>query len=305
MKKANYEFRALLIGVILNFISTFLGIAFYTKTQSSSMLLDAVISAILFGTTIISLIVSNNVNKRETSRYPLGRYAIENMFLLFRSIMMLGTVAFSIIQGVLAIYNFFIYNGDIAYDATNKELITYGLLMTILCLSITTAYLICYKKTKGTSEIIKLELKGSIYDELVTFFAIGSLLLFANVSFLEKLAPIADSIVVILLSIFYAISPSKELFNQIKVLIDERRFKDKEDELINYLKEKYNEYDFFDLYFSYTGNIFNIYITLLPKEDKLVSEINKVRDSIYEYLYKEYNYCKVYLIFDERRIHKL
>lgn len=148
MKKANYEFRALLIGVILNFISTFLGIAFYTKTQSSSMLLDAVISAILFGTTIISLIVSNNVNKRETSRYPLGRYAIENMFLLFRSIMMLGTVAFSIIQGGLAIYNFYIYNGDIAYDATNKELITYGLLMTILCLSITTAYLICYKKPK-------------------------------------------------------------------------------------------------------------------------------------------------------------
>jgi len=186
VEKAKCEFNSLLVGMILNFIFMILGIVFYARTHSSSMLLDAAVSAVLSITTLVSIIVSHNVNKRATSKYPLGRYAIENMFLLFRSMSMIAVVIFSIIEGSVTIFDFYVNKGDVAYDATNTELVIYGILTAILGFGIAITYFVNYLRSKKTSEILKLELKGSIYDIMVNTFAIISLLLFANVSFLKE-----------------------------------------------------------------------------------------------------------------------
>ena len=103
MSKQNYEFRALIIGVIINLISAIVGFIFFYLTTSMSILLDGLISAILCGSTIVSIFVSNYVNKNDSKKYPFGRYAIENVFLLFRAIMMLGTIIFTILDGALTI----------------------------------------------------------------------------------------------------------------------------------------------------------------------------------------------------------
>lgn len=305
MEKAKCEFNSLLVGMILNFIFMILGIVFYARTHSSSMLLDATVSAVLSITTLVSIIVSHNVNKRATSKYPLGRYAIENMFLLFRSMSMIAVVIFSIIEGSVTIFDFYVNKGDVAYDATNTELVIYGILTAILGFGITITYFVNYLRSKKTSEILKLELKGSIYDIMVNTFAIISLLLFANVSFLKELAPIADAIVVIILSIVYACAPSVELVNQVKVLIDKRRFVDEENKLFDYLSDKYKECTFNDIYYNNSGNIINIYVTFTFNENKLYEEIKSVKDAINDYLYNKYPGSKVYLLIDERKIHKL
>ncbi len=305
MKKIDYEFSALIIGLILNFVSTFVGFIFFIQTHSNAILLDAVISLILFLTTIISMIVSNTVNKKESKKYPLGRYAIENMFLLFRSLMMIGTVMFSIVDSFFEIFNFFIDDTEVLYDATNIQLIVYGILMTSLCFAITIVYYIFSKKKEGGSEILRLEFKASIYDGLVSFCAISCLLIFANVEILKPIAPIADSILVIILSILYTFAPSKEMIGQVKVLIDQRRDEEEEKGLLEYLKNTYQDYNFNDLYYSNSGNTVSIYVTLDPKEDRLLSEIMGTRDQIYEYLYSEYPDSKIYLLFDERKIHKI
>ena len=91
-------------------------------------------------------------------------------------------------------------------------------MMTSLCFLITFTYSFFNNKLSEKSEIINIEIKASIYDGLVTIFAISSLLLFSNISFLEPVKDIGDSITVIILSLFYLVTPIKELKKNIKRL---------------------------------------------------------------------------------------
>ena len=294
MSKQNYEFRALIIGVIINLISAIVGFIFFYLTTSMSILLDGLISAILCGSTIVSIFVSNYVNKNDSKKYPFGRYAIENVFLLFRAIMMLGTIIFTILDGALTILDFINNQTIDNFNASNWQLIVYGLSMCGLCLLITLVYSILNKKSQVKSEIIRIEIKASLYDGLVTLVAISSLLLFSNIEFLSGIKEIGDSITVIILSIIYLYSPLKELIGQIKILIDRRRFVETEKELINNLQHKFLIFKFNDLYFAFSGDHYQIYISLYPKQNLKSEEITKKFQDI-----------KIYLLLSKEMIHNM
>ena len=300
MSKQNYEFRALIIGVIINLISAIVGFIFFYLTTSMSILLDGLISAILCGSTIVSIFVSNYVNKNDSKKYPFGRYAIENVFLLFRAIMMLGTIIFTILDGALTILDFINNQTIDNFNASNWQLIVYGLSMCGLCLLITLVYSILNKKSQVKSEIIRIEIKASLYDGLVTLVAISSLLLFSNIEFLSGIKEIGDSITVIILSIIYLYSPLKELIGQIKILIDRRRFVETEKELINNLQHKFLIFKFNDLYFAFSGDHYQIYISLYPKQNLKSEEITKKF-----HLLNIYQDSKIYLLLSKEMIHNM
>ena len=283
MSKQNYEFRALIIGVIINLISAIVGFIFFYLTTSMSILLDGLISAILCGSTIVSIFVSNYVNKNDSKKYPFGRYAIENVFLLFRAIMMLGTIIFTILDGALTILDFINNQTIDNFNASNWQLIVYGLSMCGLCLLITLVYSILNKKSQVKSEIIRIEIKASLYDGLVTLVAISSLLLFSNIEFLSGIKEIGDSITVIILSIIYLYSPLKELIGQIKFLI----------------------FKFNDLYFAFSGDHYQIYISLYPKQNLKSEEITKKFQDIKNHLLNIYQDSKIYLLLSKEMIHNM
>ena len=91
----NYEQKALVIGVAINLVSSIIGIIYFIITKSQALFLDAFVSFILCVSTIISLVVTHAINKKDNEKYPLGRYAIENLFLVFRSILMLLIIAYN------------------------------------------------------------------------------------------------------------------------------------------------------------------------------------------------------------------
>lgn len=305
MSKQNYEFRALIIGVIINLISAIVGFIFFYLTTSMSILLDGLISAILCGSTIVSIFVSNYVNKNDSKKYPFGRYAIENVFLLFRAIMMLGTIIFTILDGALTILDFINNQTIDNFNASNWQLIVYGLSMCGLCLLITLVYSILNKKSQVKSEIIRIEIKASLYDGLVTLVAISSLLLFSNIEFLSGIKEIGDSITVIILSIIYLYSPLKELIGQIKILIDRRRFVETEKELINNLQHKFLIFKFNDLYFAFSGDHYQIYISLYPKQNLKSEKITKKFQDIKNHLLNIYQDSKIYLLLSKEMIHNM
>ena len=251
MSKQNYEFRALIIGVIINLISAIVGFIFFYLTTSMSILLDGLISAILCGSTIVSIFVSNYVNKNDSKKYPFGRYAIENVFLLFRAIMMLGTIIFTILDGALTILDFINNQTIDNFNASNWQLIVYGLSMCGLCLLITLVYSILNKKSQVKSEIIRIEIKASLYDGLVTLVAISSLLLFSNIEFLSGIKEIGD------------------------------------------------------LYFAFSGDHYQIYISLYPKQNLKSEEITKKFQDIKNHLLNIYQDSKIYLLLSKEMIHNM
>ena len=110
----HYERRALYCGIVINIFSSVLGILFFVFTKSQTLFLDGFISLILCVSTIVSVIVTKILNKKDSEKYPLGRYAIENLFLIFRAILMLGIITYSIIEGSITIYKF--SNGTLVDD---------------------------------------------------------------------------------------------------------------------------------------------------------------------------------------------
>lgn len=309
MKKLTYEQKALYYGVGINFYSTFVGFIFFAMTKSASLLLDGLISAVLCFSTVISVFVSKYLNKGDSKNYPLGTYAIENMFLLFRALLMLATIIWTIVDGINVIVSF--ANGSLVSDLniSMEYLLIYMALMVSSCLAITFTYSYFNKKMikqEGQgSEIVKLEIKASIYDGLVTVVACSSLLIFNYIPFFSPIKDIGDAITSIILSVIYLYTPIKELIRQIKVLTDKRRDVDVEKGLYKELNKEFNNFKYYDIYFSYSGDITSIYITLMPKKDMDFDLINANFSDISNYLYDKYPSSKVFLLLSDKMLHML
>lgn len=173
------------------------------------------------------------------------------------------------------------------------------------CLAITIAYTHYNKKLDVPSEIIKLEITSSIYDGLVTLFATTSLLIFTYVPVLQKISPIGDSIVVIVLSIAYLTIPIKELIKQIKILTDKRENQDIEKKIKNHMKDEFKEFNIYDIYCAYSGGVVSLYIYLFPKEDIKSSEIRDYFLTIHKSLQEKFPNSKIMLLLSKSKLHSI
>lgn len=301
----HYEQKALYWGVAINVFSALLGLVFFFITKSQTMFLDAFISLILCVSTIISLVVARVVNKKDSEKFPLGRYAIENLFLIFRAILMLGIIAYTLIEGIVTIVHF--YEGTLVSDVNINftYMIIYAALMTGSCVVITVVYSYYNRKLEVPSEIIKIEISSSLFDGLVTLFAASSLLIFTYVPALSSVSKIGDSIVVIILSIGYLILPIKEIIKQIRILTDKRENQDIESEIRKFLNDEYSNFKIYDVYCALSGDVSSIYICLYPKEDLAASEISDEFTSIREELGQEYTHSKVILLLSDSKLHSM
>lgn len=299
-----YEQKALYWGVGINIFSSVLGIAFFAITKSQTLFLDGFISLILCVSTIVSLVVVHIVNKKNSEKYPLGRYAIENLFLIFRAILMMGIIIYTLIEASYTIYNF--YNGiPVDININYKTMLIYCALMVGSCLAITITYSHYNRKLDVPSEIIKLEITSSIYDGLVTLFATTSLLIFTYVPFLQAISPIGDSIVVIVLSIAYLSIPIKELIKQIKILTDKRENQDIEKKIKTYMKDEFSEFNIYDVYCAYSGGVVSLYICLFPKEDIKSSEVRAHFLEIHSLLQEKFPDSKIMLLLSKSKLHSI
>lgn len=301
----HYEQRALYWGVAINVFSALLGLVFFFITKSQTMFLDAFISLILCVSTIISLVVARVVNKKDSEKFPLGRYAIENLFLIFRAILMLGIIAYTLIEGIVTIVQF--YEGTLVSDLNINftYMIIYAVLMVGSCIAITVTYSHYNRKLEVPSEIIKIEITSSIFDGLVTLFATSSLLIFTYVPALSSISEIGDSIVVIILSVGYLALPIKEIVKQIRILTDKRENQDIESDIRKFLNDEYSNFKIYDVYCALSGDVSSIYICLYPKEDLAASEISDEFTSIREELGQEYTHSKVILLLSDSKLHSM
>ena len=301
----NYEQKALISGIIINAFSAILGILFFVLTNSKSLLLDGLISTILVISTIVSLLISKDMQKEASSKYPLGRRTLENIFLFLRAILMILIIFLSIVSGIITIIAYF-SNYDVnVVNLDYKLMIIYASLMIGSCLLITLIYSYCNRKIPSGSDMIKIEIKSSIYDGLVTLFAVGSLLLFNHFSPNDALKAIGDSIIVIILSLIYLYAPIKELSKQAKILSDRRRLIGEEQKIIELIKTNFIDFDIFDVYFSYSPIEGVIYVCLFPNKKMSSDEIEKHFESIRQFLYKEYGNPKVILVLSKQKLHLL
>ena len=209
-----YELKALRWGFIINTCLSIVGIVFYILTKSMSIFLDMIIASILVVSSIISIYVSKYIDNKYHCK-P-NTFTLENYFLIFRSILMIIIILYSLITGVSSIISFKNGTFETDFNASNLELGLFCFFMCGGCLLIMVIFIYYYKKVNKQSGMILIEIKASIFDTLVTFFGITSLWIFGNISCLSMVKEIGDSITVVMLSIIYIFIPIKEIYKQIK-----------------------------------------------------------------------------------------
>ena len=217
MQDNHYELRALKLGFIINTLLGIVGIVFYTLTKSMSIFLDMIICFILIVSSAISVFVSKTVYKKYHCK-P-NKFTLENSFLIFRSLLMLCIIIYTLIDGIVSVINFVNGTFESDFNASNLELGLFCFLMCGGCLLLMAIFIYYYKKCNKQSDMIFIEIKAALFDTLVTFFGITSLWIFQNLSFLKSVEEIGDSITVMILSIIYLIIPIKEIVLQIKIYL--------------------------------------------------------------------------------------
>lgn len=273
------ERNALYVGLGLNVFSSIVGILFYLWTRSISIFMDGLISLILSLSTMVSLIVVGKRKKGKDENYPFGRYPIETLFVILRTILMMGILAFTIYQAAMTIKSWNEgKNPDLNLDLA--ALVIYLFLMSGATLLIYLFYRKAYLKGGKTSPILKVEMVSAVFDALVTIVAISSLILFKYIPFLNPVSEIGDSITAIILSLFYFIEPLKILLKQLKILLGKRTRQEEEKALKETLSSSFPGIVFYDAYIQDFGSSKTLYLSLHPKEEderEFYSSISKVR----------------------------
>ena len=195
--------------------------SFLYTTKSMSIFLDMIIASVLVVSSIISIYVSKYIDKKYHCK-P-NKFTLENYFLIFRSVLMIIIILYSLIGGTSSIISFKNGTFESDFEASNLELGLFCFLMCGGCLLIMGIFMYYYKKANKQSDMILIEIKAAIFDTLVTFFGISSLWIFSNISFLNPVKEIGDSITVVILSIIYIFIPLKEIFQQIKFYLECKR----------------------------------------------------------------------------------
>lgn len=294
VEKINEERKALMIGLGLNVFSAVIGILFYLWTSSISIFMDGVISLVLSISTFASMVVVSKRKRKKDSDYPFGRYPLETIFVIMRTVLMMGILIYTAYEASITILR---WKEGVSPDLNLNLvlLISYAMLMTGATVLIYVVYSRAYKKGGCKSPILKVEMVSAVFDALVTLVAITSLIVFKYIPFLEPVSEIGDSITAIILSLFYFYEPVKIFLSQFKVLVGKRTLKEEEKKLREKLSSSFEEIRFYDVYIQDYGSSKSLFVTFYPRDEENVGEVGVFMEDILSFVKKDYPGSPIYL----------
>lgn len=196
------EGRALVIAIWGNLFMAVAGITAAILSNSTAIMTDGLFSLIGFTAAILGRRISRNVEAGPDRLRPMGYAADEALFSTFRSLSLLGLVLFAIANACMNIYKYL--TGGSVPSLNFEPLLIYFVLIIATCFLLWAVHSRTWARTGKTSDILRLEAKASMFDGIVTVAAaigLGSVYLFRD-GFLAPIAPIGDSLVVLILCLF-------------------------------------------------------------------------------------------------------
>lgn len=168
-------------------------------SNSQALLIDGLFSLIGYISAVFAMKISQTAHLGPDRLRPFGHAAEEALYATFRSLALLGLVVFGIAQAMLGIIDYLL-GGDVEVIRLEPVAI-YTVVVASACFWLAYVHYRAWRKTGRQSDMLKLEATASIYDGVITLCAgIGLLSTpFMAGTVLEPLAPVMDSVVVLLL----------------------------------------------------------------------------------------------------------
>ena len=205
------EKRSLTIGKWGNLIMAIAGIFTSFLSHSDALLIDGLYSGVNFFSAIIAAHISITVSQPADRRYPFGYNAHEALYVTFRSLVLLGIIAFALFGAVSKIITYI--SGGSVPELVFGPIIVYAVVMVIICLFLAGFHYYSWRKSGKESEILKTESKAALIDGILSGGAGGGLFAagFLHGTGWSFIVPIADAIMVIVLCTIIVSQPLKLL----------------------------------------------------------------------------------------------
>ncbi|MEM8552539.1 MAG: cation transporter [Pseudomonadota bacterium] len=195
------ESRSLVVAMWGNLGMAAAGILAATLSNSTAILVDGLFSLVGFGSALLARRISRRIHAGPDKARPFGYAADEALFSTFRSLSLLGLIAFAIANAIKNIYDHL--HGTDPELLNFEPMIVYFTGIGVTCAVLCAFHYITWRITARRSAILRIEAKAAMFDALIT--AAAGLGLAAIYWFqdgpLAPLAPIGDSLVVLLLCV--------------------------------------------------------------------------------------------------------
>lgn len=211
-----YEQRSLRVGIWINLLMGSTGVLFSFLSNSDALLVDGLFSFINFGSTIIAGRISQTLARKADPEYPFGYDANETIYIMFRSLAIVGMLAFAFINAVDKVGTYLL--GGSVPELHFTPILIYTIMMVVLCFGLAYWHHLNWRATGSRSNVLKTESTASVVDGLLSSGAGAALMMvtFLRGTALEGIIPISDAIVVMLLTAIMIFRPGKIMVDAVR-----------------------------------------------------------------------------------------
>ena len=198
--KPSSETRALSLGTLGNAIGALSALVFYLRSGSDALLLDGLYTAVMAGASVIATQVSRAALQPRSRAYPFGASGQEPLYVLFRTLVLLGIIAFAMVSAAGKVLSY-VQGGAIPVVRLDG-LGWYFAAMVLLNLWLWQVFKASWRSSGGNSDMLRGMAISARFDALISagtgIALLGSPLLLGTP--LAPVVPIADALLVLVLS---------------------------------------------------------------------------------------------------------
>jgi predicted Co/Zn/Cd cation transporter (cation efflux family) len=191
------EQRSLQIGVGASAVMAVAGLWVHVLSGSYALLLDGLYSAVMVGSGLVAARISRNVVRPPNRAYPYGYDGQEALYVLFRSLVLIGVLSFAAAAGLGTVIDY--AKGRSIAPVSLGPVAFYAITMVVICWGLAWRHQHDWQRTGQQSQLLLTEAKAARIDGLMSGLT-GLALLIAPLlqgTALAGLMPITDSLLVL------------------------------------------------------------------------------------------------------------
>jgi len=147
------ESQSLDIGKWGNLLMAVAGVVAAYLSHSDALLVDGLYSGVNFVSAIVAAWISITVARPADRGYPFGYDAYEALYVTFRSLVLLGIMAFAVFSALGKIYTY--ATGGAVLELVFGPILVYAVTMVAICLALTAWHHHNWRRSRRRSEILK------------------------------------------------------------------------------------------------------------------------------------------------------
>ena len=205
--ECHQEARALRIGTFGNAIGAFSALLFYLSSGSDALMLDGLYTAVMAGASLLAGRVNSATQQPRSRSYPFGASGQEPLYVLFRTLVLLGILAFAVVSAGGKVVSHL--QGVVAPAVRLDGLGWYFGAMVLMNVWLWTVFTSAWSSSGRNSAMLRGMAISARFDALISAVTgmalLGSPLLQGTI--LAPVAPIADALLVLALSMAFLPEP--------------------------------------------------------------------------------------------------